>query len=197
MAKVVLVYMSMAVRMYILLPFLCFSMVSKATVCPGRKTLKSLGFLKIFWRLAFLILPKWDTLCGDFLKPPQSLISLSMVDELGCFNMPVASQKSKSRGWILSAPRLGCFSLRFFNSSIILTSHNLFLLIIGAWLLELRDSIFPRPCLSLRFQSNKVLLFALKASLVADNPYLSQKANMRALRNACSVIIYRYLIASL
>src|SRR3989344_5906028 len=158
--------MSMAVRIYILRPFLCFSMVSKAMVCPGCKTLKSLGFLKIFWRLAFLILPKWDTFCGDFLKPPQSLINLSIVDELGCFNMPVASQKSKSRGWILSAPRLGCFSLRFFNSSIILTSH-------------------------------KVLLFALKASLVADNPYLSQKANMRALRNACSVIIYRYLIASL
>src|SRR3989338_7327221 len=165
--------MSMAVRIYILRPFLCFSMVSKAMVCPGCKTLKSLGFLRTFWRLAFLILPKWDTFCGDFLKPPQSLINLSIVDELGCF------------------------SLRFFNSSIILTSHNLFLLIIGAWLLELRDSIFPRPCLSLRFQSNKVLLFALKASLVADNPYLSQKANMRALRNACSVIIYRYLIASL
>src|SRR3989344_9272517 len=57
-AKVVLVKISLAVSIYILRPFLCFSTVSRARTCPGYLGIKSFGFLKTFWRLVFLTLPK-------------------------------------------------------------------------------------------------------------------------------------------
>lgn len=144
MEKVVLVNMSITVSIYILLPFFCFSMVSSANTCPGYKEIKSFGFRSTFWRFTFFTLPKWVTFCGNVLRPPMSLISRPIVFGLGHLSIPKASQKSRSRGYIFSLPRFGCFSRSLRISSRILSFQILFLFFWGILFLGLRASgLFP------------------------------------------------------
>src|SRR3989344_8388069 len=67
----------------------------------------------------------------------------------------------------------------------------LFLLFLGAVLFLFKDSNFPPPFKRALCHLNRVGLETLKASLVAKSPYFSQKARIRHLSFACSVIIYR------
>src|SRR3989339_438023 len=66
-----------------------------------------------------------------------------------------------------------------------------FLLFLGAVLFLFNASSFPSPFCKVLCHLNRVGLETLKASLVAKSPYFSQKARIRHLSFACSVIIYR------
>src|SRR3990170_1200782 len=82
-AKPKRVWMSSNEITYRRLPLICSSMVSKATKCPGYFASKSFGFLKTGLRFKGLILPKWETFCGNIRRPPKSLMILPMVDGCG------------------------------------------------------------------------------------------------------------------
>ena len=167
--------MSMAVRIYILRPFLCFSTVSRAIVCPGCKTLKSFGFLNTFWRLAFLDFAKVRYFLGT--NSQASQVFDYSFDSGGARHLSLrVLQKSNSNGCSFSAPRLGCssLSLSLLISSRILQSQDRLRLFLGVRFLGLRASGLPPPCLKARFQLNRVRRNIPKASTVDSMPCFSQ-----------------------
>ena len=100
-------------------------------------------------------------------------------------------QYRRSKGNILSLPRFGYSVRKRLISTMILSSHSLFLLLLGALLPLFRASSLPPPPLNFFCQRNKVRFLTLNASSVARVPYFCQKASVRQRSFAFSLIIYR------
>ena len=110
---------------------------------------------------------------------------------------PCSSQNRFKSGYAFSFPRLGCSSLKRFNSTCTSHGHSLFRLRVGIRFWGLSASGFFPPSSNIFFQRKSVLLFTGKASKVASSPYFSQNRRIFILLSASSVIIYRYRRASL
>lgn len=153
----------MAVRMYMRLPFLCFSMVSKAMRWPEYRASNPFGFLKIFCRFTLTTLPV------------PVIFAVAMFGA----GSPRAEQNSASRGRSFVLPRFLRSRLNRLISSRIRTSQERPLLFLGVRFLGFNDSSFPRPFRRLLCQRNNVLRFTRNASSTASVPCFSQNASMR------------------